>query len=235
MAFPAVLDVVESNNPTTAATNHTVTLPSGIQPNDLLIVIADKGSTSATVNALTGWNELLDEASANGLYIAYRWADGTEGASITLVTSASTRLVEITYRITGSEHPSIQAPEIAAATGSGSGTDTDTPSITPTGGAKDYLLIAFAGMAGEEVDDDTWANTPPTNFTPSPPRQKACGTTGVNLGGLIMSAERQVNQATIDPVGFNVDTSAAWRSQHIAIHPQPAASIPVRNQARWTE
>jgi hypothetical protein len=41
----------------------------------------DKGSTSATVDAETGWTELLDEASANGLYIAYRVADGSEGTT----------------------------------------------------------------------------------------------------------------------------------------------------------
>lgn len=222
MASPTVAATAESST-NTAGTSHVVTLPTGITSGDLLIVMLDKGSTSATVNALTGWTELLDEASANGLYIAYRLADGSEGSSITLTTSASTRSAQIVYRITGAIDPGTQAPQIGT-TATGTSVSPDPPSVTPTGGAKDYLWIAFFGMAGEEADDDTWANTPPTNYTPSPPDQKSCGTAGTNLGGLIAVASRQLNASTENPGTFNVDVSAAWRAQTIAVHPNPDAT-----------
>ena len=219
MAFPVVAATNESST-NTAGTSHTVNLPTGIAAGHLLIVCLDKGSTSATVNALTGWTELLDEASANGLYIAYRWADGTEGSTITLTTSASTRSAEITFRITGAQNPATQAPQIGT-TGTGTSATPDPPAVTPTGGAKDYLWIAFFGAAGEELDDDTWSDTPPASFTPSPPLQKSCGTAGTNLGGLIAAASRQFNGATLNPGTFAKDVSAAWRSQTIAVHPAP--------------
>ena len=83
MAFPVVQEAIESNL-TTAGTNHVVTLPTATS-GQLLLIILDKGSTSATINAHTSLTELLDEGVANGLYIAYRWMDGTEPASYTLV------------------------------------------------------------------------------------------------------------------------------------------------------
>jgi hypothetical protein len=223
MAFPVVEEAIE-NSTATAGTSHVINLPTATA-GQLLLIILDKGSTSATVNAHASLTELLDEASANGLYIAYRWMDGTEGASLTLTTSASTRSASFAYRISGAENPATQAPEIGT-TSSGTSATPDPPSITPTGGAKDYLFIAFAGMAGEEADDDTWGNTPPTNYTPSPPRQKSCGVAGVNLGGLILSAERQLNAASDNPGTFGVDVSAAWRAQTIAIHPATVVPIP---------
>jgi hypothetical protein len=221
MAFPTIQATNESST-NTAGTSHTINLPTGITAGDLLIVCLDKGSTAATVNALAGWTELLDENAGNGLYIAYRLADGTEGSTIGLTTSASTRSAEITFRISGAQDPATQAPQIGT-TATGTSTTPDPPSVTPTGGAKDYLWIALFGQAGEEADDDAWANTPPTNYTPSPPLQKSCGTVGTNLGGLIAAASRQLNASSENPGTFAVDVSNAWRAQTIAIHPGPVA------------
>ena len=117
-------------------------MPASIAVGDLLLVCLDKGSTSATVNALTGWTELLDEASANGLYIAWRIADGTEGASITLTTSASTRDATIALRISGA---STDAPTIGT-TATGTDLAPNPPSITPPAYG-DYLFVSFFGAA----------------------------------------------------------------------------------------
>ena len=221
-APPSVAGVAESAT-TTAGTSHTINLPASIVAGETLLVISDKGSTAATIDALTGWTELIDENSANGLYAIWRKADGTEGATITLTSSAATRLASIAYRVQNAADPSVTAPEIAT-TGSGTSATPDPPSLSPSGGSKQYLWIAWAGMAGEEADDDTWGNTSPASYSPSVPRQKACGTVGTNLGGKILSAERLNTTATEDPGTFGVDVSAAWRSQTIAISPQPAAA-----------
>jgi hypothetical protein len=225
MAFPVVAEVAESNL-ATAGTSHVVTHPT-VAAGELWILILDKGSTSATVNAHADWTELLDEASANGLYIAYRWTTGAEGASTTLVTSASTRSAQMVYRITGAENPATTAPQIGT-TGTGTSATPDPPASATPPSSKDYLFIAFAGMAGEEADDDTWGNTPPTNYTPSPPRQKSCGVAGTNLGGLILSAEFALTTGVAqNPGTFGVDASAAWRSQTITVHPSTAAPVSV--------
>lgn len=226
---PSVFPIIEGTAETavsTAGTNHAITLPGSISETDLVLVLMDIGSTSATINALTGWTEDLDEASANGLKILRYTGTGVP-SNPTFVTSASTRSASIAYRISGADK-SI-APQIGT-TATGTSVSPDPPSVTPTGGiVKDYLFIAFAGMAGEEADDDTWANTPPTNYLPSPPLQKSCGTAGTNLGGLICAASRQLRTGSAENPGtFNVDASAAWRAQTIIIHPRS----PLAN-ARW--
>ena len=225
MASPVVEQVVESST-NTAGTSHVVTLPTATS-GQLLLVLLDKGSTAATVNAHASLTELLDENSANGLYVAYRWMDGTEPASYTLTSSANTRAAVLAYRISGAVNPATQAPQIGT-TATGTSATPDPPASATPGSSKDYLFIAFAGMAGEEADDDTWGNTPPTNYTPSPPRQKSCGTAGTNLGGLILSAERALTTGVAENPGtFGVDVSAAWRAQTIMVHPDTAQSVSV--------
>ena len=224
MAHPVVEGVAESSV-NTAGTSHTVTLPASIVSTDLVLIIMDIGSTSATLNALTDWSEVLDEAVANGLKIIRYTGAGVPG-NPTFTSSAATRSASIAYRISGVDKT--VTPQIGT-TATGTSTTPNPPSVTPTGGvSKDYLFIAFFGQAGEEADDDTWANTPPTNYTPSPPRQKACGTVGTNLGGLIASAERQLTTGSAENPGtFSVDVSAAWRAQTIIVHPPPPQNYTV--------
>ena len=217
MAFPVVQEAIESSTPT-AGTSHIVTLPTATA-GQLLIIIIDIGSTAATWNALADLTELLDEGVANGLYIAYRWMDGTEPASYTLTSSASTRSAHIAYRLSGTENPATQAPQIAT-TATGTSATPDPPASATPGSTKDFLFIAFYGAAGEEADDDTWSDTPPTSYTPSPPRQKACGVAGTNLGGMIAAAERALNTGLAqNPGTFAKDVSVAWRAQTIMVHP----------------
>lgn len=226
MASPVVAEVTESAT-ATASTSHVVTHPT-VVAGQLWLLILDKGSTAASVNAHADWTELLDENVANGLYIAYRWTTGSEGASTTLVTSASTRSAQMVYRITGAENPATTAPQIGT-TATGTSTAPNPPASATPPSSKDYLFIAFAGMAGEEADDDTWGNTSPANgYTPSPPRQKACGIAGTNLGGLILSAEKALTTGSADDPGtFGVDVSAAWRAQTITVHPATSAPVTV--------
>lgn len=216
MAFPVVEGVAESSV-NTAGTSHAVTLPASITATDLVLIVMDIGSTSATLNALTDWTEVLDEASANGLKIIRYTGAGVPG-NPTFTSSASTRSASIAYRISGASES--VAPQIGT-TATGTSATPDPPSVTPAGGiSRDYLFVAFYGAAGEEADDDTWSNTPPTNYTPSPPRQKSCGTAGTNLGGLIAAAERSLTTGSAeDPGTFAKDVSAAWRSQTIIVHP----------------
>lgn len=223
MGFPAIETTNESST-NTAGTSHVVSLPAGIVATDLVLVLMDIGSTSATLNALTNWGEILDESAANGLKILW-YTGGGVPSNPTFTSSASTRDATISLRISNADK-SI-TPQIAT-TGTGTSATPDPPSVTPTGGVvKDYLFIVMAGMAGEEADDDTWANTPPTNYLPSPPYQKSCGTAGTNLGGLITVATRQLNTgAAQDPGTFGVDVSAAWRTQHIIVHPLPSIMPP---------
>lgn len=224
MASPAVEGVTE-NSTITAGTSHVLTNPAAVVPGEIWLYLLDKGSTAATIDAHGSLTELLDENLGNGLYIAWHKVDGSEPSTYTLTSSANTRQASHIYRISGAADPLTLPPEIPA-TATGTSATPDPPaSVTPPS-SNDYLFIAVAGMAGEEADDDTWANTPPTNYTPSPPHQKACGTAGTNLGGKITSAWRQLTTGVAENPGtFGVDVSAAWRAQTILIHPAPPAAI----------
>ncbi len=201
---------------TTAGTSHAITLPASIAAGDLVLITMDIGSTSATFNALTGWTEILDESAANGLKIWWYTGAGVPSAP-TFISSGSTRSATIAWRITGADKTI--TPEIGT-TATGTSLTPDPPASATISTTKEYLFIAFAGMAGEEIDDDTWGNTPPTNYLPNPPLQKACGTVGTNLGGLIVAASRVLSTGSAENPGtFNVDVSAAWRAQTVTVHP----------------
>jgi hypothetical protein len=222
VASPAVVGAPAETAVGTASTSHVVNLPAGTTGN-LLLALLSKGSagTTPSVNALAGWNELLDEAIVLGLYAAYRTADGTEGATTTFTLSSATRGAWIVYEISGHELPATQAPQIGT-TATGSSVSPNPPSVSVTGGSKDILGIAFFGRDGEEADDDTWVTAAPTNFTNL--IQKACGVAGTNLAGMVASAEDQTTTATLDPAVFTCATGA-WRAQTIVIHPASAPAF----------
>lgn len=215
MAFPNV-ETTATSSTNTAGTDHVVTLPSGINSGDLIIICMSIGSTAATLNSHADYTEILDENNAVGLKVLYRWAAGGE-TNPTLVSSASTRDATCTFRISGAENPATQLPEIGT-TATGSSTTPDPPTVTPTGGAKDYLFITFCGSAGEQADDGTYCTAFPTNYN-SNQLEKTCGVAGTNLGGMIAAATRTANTSSENPGTFTVSENNSWRAQTIAIHP----------------
>lgn len=217
MAFPSIVGTPAESATTTAGTSHVVNLPSGASGN-LFLLVMGKGTTSATINALTGWTELVDENQASGAFCAWHRCDGTEGATTTFTSSASTKSATIVYEITGDSTG--QAPQISAV--ASASTDAPNPNtVTPTGGAKDYLWITWfvMGAANEEADDDTWVNNAATNYGSL--LQKTSGTAGVNVGAAVAACHRTNNAASEDaawPAG-STDQTITWRSFTVAVHP----------------
>jgi hypothetical protein len=218
VAFP-VVETTNESSVNTAGTSHAVTLPTGIVSGNLILILLDKGSTAATMNALAGWTELVDENAGNGITIWYRQSDGTEGATVTFTSSASTRSAHASYRISGAENPATQAPQLSTVA-TGTSVNPNATTCTPTGGAKDYLWITMFGMAGEQADDNTLVTTTPTNYGTT--IEKTCGTAGTNLGGMIGSAHRTANAASEDAGAWTAIDNAAWRAYTIAVHPGAA-------------
>jgi hypothetical protein len=227
VAFPVIEGGVpaESSTPT-AGTSHVITLPASIAATDGILICTAVGSVAGSFNALTDWTEVLDENLVIGLKILCYQGTGVPGAP-TFTSSGNIRTASLAFRISNTDRSTL--PQIGT-TSSGTSATPDPPaSATPTGGiALDYLFLAFFSKAGEEADDDTWANTPPTNYAPNPPWQKACGVAGTNLAGMIAAASRDLNTGAADNPGtFGVDVSAAWRAQTIIIHPAaPVAAAP---------
>lgn len=220
MASPSVVGTPAETAVSTAGTSHVINLPTGTTGNLFVIVLA-KGVATAGMNDLTGWNELLDEASptTNGLYIAWRAVDGTEGATTTFTTDAATRSATIVYEISG--HTTSPAPQIGT-TATGASVNPNPPSVSVTGGSKDILTIAGFSRSGEEADDDTWVTAAPSGFGGL--LQKACGVAGTNLGGMVSTAHLAQTTATADPGTFTCATGT-WRAQTIVVHPFVATTF----------
>lgn len=230
MASP-VIETTATSATATEGTNHVVTLPASIAAGDLILVCMVIGSTAATLNAHADYTELLDENSAVGLKILYRWAAGGE-SNPTFVSSANTRDATCSFRISGAENPATRTPEIGT-TATGSSVNPNPPSLTPTGGSKDYLFITFCGSAGEQADDGTYCTAFPTNYNLAN-LEKTCGVAGTNLGGMIAAAGRQLTTAgPEDPGTFTVSENNTWRAQTIVIHPPPVAVPTPTRVARY--
>lgn len=216
MAFPTIVGSAAESATTSAGTSHVVNLPAGAAGN-LFLLFMSKGDAAVTINALAGWNELLDESSSWSGFCAWRRCDGTEGATTTFTSSGSVKTATIVYEINGD---SAVAPQISAvATGSSNAPNPN--SLSPTGGAKDYLWFTWfvLDVAGEEADDDTWCNNAATNYGNL--LQKTAGTAGTNIGTYVAVCHRTNNASSEDAIwpSGTTDVSTGWRAYTVAVHP----------------
>lgn len=194
--------------------NHTVSMPSGIVSGDLLISIFTVDAIP-TIGWPVGWTMFVERQSTVNIgtvSAAYRWADGTEGGSITVTTSTSEESTHLTYRIAGAENPATQAPEAASAIGTVGALDP--PSLTPTGGPKQFLWIAAASehsvIGGHDLSaiPAGYSNT----ILQAP----------VTAGWKAFAAERIRRTATEDPSAFELVPGSGdpdWITLTIAVHP----------------
>jgi hypothetical protein len=138
-------------------------------------------------------------------------AAGTEsGTTPTWVASTATTAVWQVIRVTGA-HAST-ASEVTTA--SGDATAANPPSITPSGGANDYLVIAVAGHAAVSA----------AAFTAGPSGYSGFLNSGASSGGSAVSiatATKQLSSATTeDPGTFTAGGSNRfWAAATIAVYP----------------
>ncbi len=212
MSFPVV---AATNHSVGNGTSHTIDLPAGIEAGDLLIVFfANDSDTDLTWPE--GWTEFFvnDWQYVLHLSVAYRKADGGEGATITVTSDRSRHSSHISYKITGMIDPDIQAPE--ASTGvTGTSTNPDPDELTPTGGAKDYLWVAVS------ANDREWLATAyPTNYVDG--ETYASGALGACT---ISVATRNLNAVSENPSTFTISNSDEWIACAVAVHPGAEAQV----------
>ncbi len=205
--------VVES---VATSTGSTVTLPSGIVSGDFLVVVTTK-SGAGGVGWPAGWSSAFVQQGGNTitLNIGVREADGTEGATIS-VTSAG---ASTAYRISGARVASTAVSYEVSTGVFGVSTDPDPDELVTSGGNKNYLWIAFAGMKDDGGEEITAA---PTNYT-----NLLAIKTGTTVVG---SAQRSLNAVSEDPGGFT-SISGGWAAGTIAIYPDEAnISVPAEHR-----
>ena len=218
MAFPAIGSTATTNG-VTATTAPVVNLPSGIVAGQTLIVLIRVASAGA-IGWPAGWTELFDDASDasnDQTACAWRKADGTEGATITL-SSANAKFAAIAFRITGATDPTVTAP-VFATLATGTSANPDPGSLTPAGGAKDYLWLAVGGWEGEQTSPP---GTFPANYTLSQIGADSGVAGSIATNCRVAGAGRQLNAATENPGTYTISVSDDWTATTIAVYPGPS-------------
>jgi len=222
MASPAVATKTGGNNDTLQS-SHTVNLPASIAAGDtLLVFFGHKDAAGATPGFPGGWTVLGEIENAAGslacLCPAWRKADGTEGASITVTTTNTTRQAHCSLRITGAADPTVTAPTTQAGATLANTNVPNPPNCNP-GVSKDYLFVAaFVSSAGRITSTD------PTNYTHS--SQTNGSNSGTTTAAGVGVATRQLTASSDDPGTFLTTggSTEETASQTIAIHPAAAAA-----------
>jgi hypothetical protein len=218
MAFP----VINGNATTSGASTTTpvVNLPASIVSGETLLVVlrGDNWGTGTVPTFPAGWTTLITsqgDSSDDGATVGWRKADGAEGATITFGAGTNAgKFAAVAVRIGSAADPTVTAPSSALAESSVDSANPDPPSLTPAGGAKDYLWLAVGTWEGEQ----TIPATMPTNYTIV--RHESSGTGGaIESNCQCAMAERDLNAATEDPGTFTISVSDAWAAATIAVHP----------------
>jgi hypothetical protein len=212
VAFPTVLTENGGTN-TTPGTSHDINLPASIAAGDLLLAaIATDRSSTTTWPA--GWTELddgLNSASTNALSIAYRIADGTEGSTVTVTTSASGATAHRSWRIAG--HDPGTPPEVAAQGGLAS-VNPNPPVLNPGAWAvEDTLWFALASWrAGATV------SAYPSGYGSG---VSSVAASGGGSNGVGVAGARDINTTSqVNPPTYTISSSNAWRAATVGVRPR---------------
>lgn len=225
MAFPSITGTAGTNG-TTATTNPVVNLPASIVSGETLVVLIRVAAAGA-IGWPGGWTELFDDASDasdDQTAAAWRKADGTEGATITL-SSANGKFAALAWRIAGAVDPTVTPPEFSVLA-VGTSPNPNPGSLSPTGGAKDYLWLAVGGWEGEQTSPP---GTFPANYTLNQIGADSGTAAAVASNCRVAGGGRQLNAATEDPGTYTISVSDDWTATTIAIHPAVAIDLVIQD------
>lgn len=195
-----------------ATTTHSILLPPNVASGDLLLGAIAVSGAGATFSWPAGWIELADTAVTAGnqdvgFSAAYRVADGSEGSTVAVTSSASMRSAHQTWRITGALSP----PEIAVDAGGGNSGIASPPGLSPSWGAADTLWLAMLATSAPRSHSGY-----PANYTGGVNTET--GTTAAHVA--LRTAQRALNTSSEDPGNFTFGTTAtSWVIATVAIRP----------------
>jgi hypothetical protein len=219
MAFPAVRSI-STGSGSSSSGGMSITLPSGYQTGDLLIVcagfdgtIGDTPAVEGVIESGTGWTKRLDlNAEANQFTIYEKVADGTDSLSVGLVNNSVTEAgnyiaVAITGFDTGTARAFVGQRHLDVGGGSTSATPT-TPSHTPAFGAEDALWIATCSWDNASRTLSSY----PTNY---PDNRTQFGSLSSSVGTAL--ATRDLNTTTESAQTFTISAGDQWAAVSIAV------------------
>lgn len=214
--FPIVSGTASSAE-SNIVSSHTVALPSGIEIGDLLMVFWTDNNTAATITPPQGWTQsysILYGSRVHAMW--FKIADGSEGANITVTSSANIRSAHTSYRISKGSYSNLP---IASTPAQASSTTPNPPALNPGWGALNTLWIASSHSAG--ANDPV---SPPSDYT-----NIVSGYTGTigAANARMATAHRELNTSSEDPGTFTLSSGRVWSANTVAIRPNnmPQANI----------
>jgi hypothetical protein len=203
------------NSASTNQTTHNITLPSGIQSGDLLLMfLSVDGGTDNLTN--TGWTRLLTEFTTDSecRYVLGRIATGSEGSTVSFTTTNSEHSAAVTYRITGARND--LTTNAIAVSGSvntgGNATTVNPPSLTPSWGSATNLWFATAMISDGAI---TSVVSYPTDYNLG---QNATFHSN-SAGQGVLVAARILTASSEDPGAFTWTTARRASAYTIAVRP----------------
>lgn len=209
-SYPTVADKgTQYNTISTPATTHNIDMPSNINTGDLLLIIASSNDPG-TLTGISGWTSLLNNDVPNlGAYVAYKKADGTEGANATVSTTNSVNMVARIWRIT--RWHGTTAPEINySLENDRNTTNINPPSLTPSWGLANTLWIA----------EGSWLNNPLNTYPTSYGDNQETAITNGTFDIAYAAATREYSATSENPGAFIISSSSqAHLELTIAVRP----------------
>jgi len=213
MAAPTIATNSGIGSP--AASGITAVLPTHAA-DDVLLACYGYSYHSATWSTPSGWTLLQAQG---GLAVFYKKATSSSETDPTSTYNAAGSAGWFTCALTGAEDPATQAPEVAGASG-GYNKYPDPPSVTPTGGSKDYRWVVMETNS----DGRRTCDNGPSGYDGTNNLQETYDTGVGSAGGTGGMSSRAYTGSSEDPGTFTLSNSSNWDAVTIAIHPAAAAA-----------
>ena len=205
--------IIEDITPSTFSreSNHAINYPATVNVDDLLILVftCDDNEQITIEGEGTKWINIYEEdAGSSGPTLVVAWCKAVgdeDGGTFNVGTGSSEGSCAYVFRITGSEDPDTQPPEVSLEASGNN--DSPDPWGIDTGESKDYLWIA---AEGNDDDDDTTGY--PSNMADN---NEYLQVTTVTLG--IATVESTTDM--FNPDEFTIANSETWEAVTIAVHP----------------
>ena len=205
MAFPVVQST--SQNSLSGGSTHVISMPSGIQVGDLLLVFFGTDGDNTIIDSQTF--TVLDQQSNNtAAFGAVLYKIATGGDTLTITVSVTNEpSSHIVYRIDGWD--SSELPELSTVAQGASELPNSTI-VTPSWSQGDTLYIAV-----EINDRNRTVSLYPANYTGSQLEETGGGSGDCHIG----VATRNYNNPSDDPDQWTLSATDQWNAWTIAVAP----------------
>jgi len=194
----------------TASTSHVVSLPSG--SNGKLFIFIEIADPSTTMTTPSGWNLVATQNNPSGdrSYIFGRDADGSEGSTVTVTSSASFKSCHIAARVSDAR-VGFTSSEVTTATPTtgASNANPDPGSVTTGWGTEQFLSFASCGVQTEGTAINAYPTTHPDN------RITSATSTGTSARNAI--ATRVLTGTSDNPGTFTTSIAVNWVAFTVAV------------------